>query len=96
MFNIKRIKEGENSFIVTTDEGSVSIVGTGDFVVRMVKAVCESDEFVELVRKNLEGVSREDIAVEMRLAGFPEQIIIDFENGDFWADIIKTDSSNGR
>ncbi len=90
MFKLKRVEDDQqNSIRVTTPEGSVEIKGTSAFVVRMFKSLCEeSTEFFEVMRANLAGMTREQVAAEMRRAGFDERIVRDFENYDYWDDII--------
>jgi hypothetical protein len=90
MFKLKRTtKDAENKFTVTTPDGYITIAGTGDFVVRMVRSLCtESEEFLNILRENMQGETHESIAAEMRKAGFPEDIVTDFENDNFWADVI--------
>lgn len=97
MFKIKRIAEDrENRISLNVPEGGFEIVGTSPFVVELFRAICENDYFVEILRKTFAGESVESVAQKMREAGFPEQIVVDFENGDIWADVIKTDYENGR
>ncbi len=91
MFKLKRTtKDEENKFKISTPDGYIEIAGTGDFVVRMVKSLCrESEEFLAVLRENTKGLTHEDVAEEMRKAGFDEDIVKDFENDNFWADIIE-------
>lgn len=97
MFKINRTTEDrENRISMRVPEGEFEIVGTGEFVVELFKAICENDYFVEILRKTFAGETIESVAEKMRDAGFPEQVVVDFENGDFWSDMIKTDSENGR
>lgn len=90
MFKLKRVEKGEeNKFTVSTPDGYISIVGTDVFVVRMVKDLCRtSEEFLNILRENMKGMTHEDLAKEMRQAGFPEDIVKDFEEDNFWDDFI--------
>lgn len=90
MFKLKRIEEGgENKFTVSAPEGYITIAGTSEFVVEIFKDLCRTSEaFLAFVRRNTEGVTHEDVAAEMRKAGFPENIVQDFENDNFWDDVI--------
>lgn len=90
MFKLKRVEKGEtNRWKVSTRDGYIEIVGSDDFVIRMVRDLCQSsEEFQAIMRRNLKGETLESVAKEMRKAGFDERIVRDFENGDFWPDTI--------
>lgn len=90
MFKIKRVEAGEeNVFRIATPDGTIEIRGTDDFVVRMMKSLSEeSTAYLEIVRENFAGETRESIAAKMRDAGFPENLVTEFERGEFWDDLI--------
>lgn len=90
MFKLKRVEQGEeNKFTITVGDDYISIAGAGEFVARMVKDLCQnSEEFEAILRENLQGLTHEDVAREMRRAGFDEDIVRDFEDDNFWDDVI--------
>jgi hypothetical protein len=82
MFSIERVEKGEPCRIeVTGPEGRIEISGDTGFVTQVFESICGAGPVVlEFVRRALEDATKEDIAVEMRRAGFPESIVTDFEN----------------
>jgi hypothetical protein len=90
MFEIERIPKGsENKFTVSTPNGYITIAGNDEFVIRMVRDICQnSEEFINEMRETLRGETRESVAIKMRQAGFPENLVQDFEDGIIWDDLI--------
>jgi len=87
----KRIRDDsdEDNYIkLTVEEGSIEIRGEGDFVTGLFKAMCETEEFCALVRRNLNGATREEVAAQLREQGFPEHLCRDIEDGIIWDDFI--------
>jgi hypothetical protein len=76
MFKNNRVEDGTKDqwLKFTVGEDSVLIKGTGDFVIQIFKAICESEEFAAFVRKSLNGATREEVAAAMRKQGFPETV----------------------
>lgn len=98
MFKIKRTEDKNNNhFTISTNDGFIRIEGKSDFVVRMIKDICEnSEEFLNILKENLQGKTIESVAEKMRSAGFPENIVTDFENGNLWDDLILRPTNDGR
>lgn len=90
MFKLKRVeKGGENKFTLSTPDGYITIAGNDGFVTRLIKDLCRtSEEFLTILRENLRGETIESVAMEMRKAGFDEDVVRDFENDNFWDDVI--------
>lgn len=90
MFEIKRVEKGaENKFTVSSPGGYITVAGTDEFVTRMIKDLCRnSEEFLNIFRETLRGMTHADVAAEMRRGGFSEDIVRDFENDNFWDDVI--------
>lgn len=91
MFKIKRVEAETEDHVLKfkVEEGSIEIKGTGDFVVSIFKAICESEEFTAIVRKSLNGATREEVAAALREQGFPETVCRDIEDGIIWDDLIE-------
>lgn len=90
MLKIKRVEKGqENKFTVSSPSGYITVAGTDEFVTRMIKDLCQtSEEFLNIFRETLRGMTHADVAAEMRRGGFSEDIVRDFENDNFWDDVI--------
>lgn len=90
MFNLTRVEDSEpNMFRVETEDGYIVVAGSSQFVSKMIPALCESNEFEQILRENLGDMTKKDVAQEMRRAGFPEEIVVEFENNDFWPSLLE-------
>lgn len=84
MLKINRVESGKpNYLVIETPDGSITITGTNEFFTRMVKDLLRhGSEFEKEFRAQLEGVTKEDFAEQLRNAGFPEKVVQDFEKAE--------------
>ncbi|MGC2239154.1 MAG: hypothetical protein WA584_23565 [Pyrinomonadaceae bacterium] len=69
----------ENRIFISMPEGQVELKGTSEFITKLFKEMCEGEYFLAYLRSNLEGITAEDIADEMRSGGFPDDVVSNFE-----------------
>lgn len=81
MLKINRVEDGKpNYLVIETPDGSITIEGNDEFFTRMVKDLLRGgSEFEKEFRNQLDGITKEDAALQMREAGFSEEIVRNFE-----------------
>lgn len=79
-FNHKLLPDGESTVIkVEFLELSYEIRGDADFVIDAFKELCDSETFVNCMAAAMRDVTPKDVVNAMRLGGFPDEYVRDFE-----------------